>query len=140
MTQSDQEELDDYITDAEEEMDGDYKVEEEEEKEEKEEKEKMVCASAPKPQRPKRSPFVVLPDIRSPCLTPYEESLATFHEHLQLPHGGHKSEEAARADVAKVHLMETHSVPVHTGALLEVWGNEMLIWTQFFPSVERGQL
>ncbi|KXJ07195.1 hypothetical protein AC249_AIPGENE289 [Exaiptasia diaphana] len=123
MTQSDHDDLDDVITDAEEDNDGDYNESNDEEEE--------VSVATAQPPRRKRSSFV-LPDIKIPRLTPYKESLAAFHQHLQLSHGGNKSEEAARADVAKVHLMGSHAVPVHTGALLEVWGNEMLIWTQFF--------
>ncbi|KXJ06489.1 hypothetical protein AC249_AIPGENE16718 [Exaiptasia diaphana] len=95
LSKSDEEELDDYITDAEEENDLTYTVSDEEEKEEESVEVPSQSSTAASRQR---SSFV-LPDINNPLLTPYDESLAAFYQHLLTPHGSRKMPDIARADI-----------------------------------------
>ncbi|KAK3742384.1 hypothetical protein QZH41_002604 [Actinostola sp. cb2023] len=75
-----------------------------------------------------------MPDINDSNLGPFEESLASFYDYCQMPHGGQKNAEQAQAETAKIFALATtlHKDPAALLSLLEVWRDEMSLWLQFF--------
>jgi len=74
-----------------------------------------------------------MPDINDSNLGPFEESLASFYDYCQMPHGGQKNAEQAQAETAKIFALATtlHEDPAALSSLLEVWRDEMTFWLKF---------